>query len=89
MRNEIQKICDMRKFFEEHSGASYLFFACIILLFRIFLHWYWYGNETPLVGWVDVLCVLILTAGFMAGDRIRRKNKKHKEKVEELLKNKE
>lgn len=76
----------MRKFFEEHSGASYLFFACIILLFRIFLHW---CNETPLVGWVDVLCALILTAGFMAGDRIRRKNKKHKEKVEELLKNKE
>lgn len=77
----------MKKFFEEHSGASYLFFACIILLFRIFLHWY--GNETPLVGWVDVLCALILTTGFMAGDSIRRKNKKHKEKVEELLKNKE
>lgn len=77
----------MRKYFENHPGASYVFFACIILLFRIFLHWY--GNEEPLVGWVDVLCALILTAGFMAGDRIRRKNKKHKEKVEELLKNNE
>lgn len=78
---------DMMKCFENHPVASYLFLACIILLFRIFLHGY--GNETPLVGWVDVLCALILTAGFMAGDRICRKNKKHKEKVEELLKDKE
>ena len=69
----------MKRHFEKHPGASYLFFACIILLFRIFLHWY--GNGTPLIGLRDVGWVLIFTAGFVVSDRIRRKNKKQKEKV--------
>lgn len=78
---------DMRNFFEKHPGASYLSFVCMILLFRIFLHWY--HNEAQLVEVWDVICVLLLTAGFMAGNRRRRKNKKCKDKVEELLKDNE
>lgn len=35
------------------------------------------------------LTALPLTAALIAGDRVRRKNKKYKDKVEELLKNDE
>lgn len=35
---------------------------------------------------VNVVCNGLLTAGFIAGDRIRRKNKRTKTKVDELLK---
>ncbi len=65
---------DMKNFFERHPGASFLFVACMILLFRIFLHWY--HNKGQLVEVWDVICVLLLTAGFVAGSRRRRKNKK-------------
>ena len=38
---------------------------------------------------VNLVVTALLTAGFIAGDRRRLRNKKHKDKVEELLKNKE
>ena len=38
---------------------------------------------------VNLVVTALLTAGFIAGDRRRLKNKRYKDKVEELLKNKE
>ena len=38
---------------------------------------------------VSLVTAAVLTAGFIAGDRVRLKNKKYKDKVEELLKNNE
>ena len=38
---------------------------------------------------VNLVVTALLTAGFIAGDRVRLRNKKYKDKVEELLKNKE
>ena len=38
---------------------------------------------------VSLVTAALLTAGFIAADRRRLRNKKHKDKVEELLKNNE
>lgn len=38
---------------------------------------------------VSLVTAALLTAGFITGDRVRLKNKKYKDKVEELLKNNE
>lgn len=38
---------------------------------------------------VSLVTAAVLTAGFIVGDRVRLKNKKYKDKVEELLKNNE
>lgn len=38
---------------------------------------------------VSLVFPVMLTVSFIAGDRVRRKNKKYKDKVEELLKNDE
>lgn len=38
---------------------------------------------------VNLVVTALLTAGFIVGDRVRLRNKKYKDKVEELLKNKE
>lgn len=38
---------------------------------------------------VNLVVAALLTAGFIVGDRRRLRNKKHKDKVEELLKNNE
>ena len=76
----------VENYFENHPNASYLFFACMIFLLRVFLHWY--GKNEQLFRLSDVTWTLILTAGFMAGDRIRRKNKAMKDKIENELKKK-
>ena len=62
------------------------FFACMIFLFRVFLNWY--ANELQLVTLMDVIWTLMLTAGFVTGDRVRRKNKAMKDKIENELKKK-
>ena len=38
---------------------------------------------------VSLVATALLTAGFIAADRVRLRNKKYKDKVEELLKNNE
>lgn len=38
---------------------------------------------------VNLVVTALLTAGFIVGDRVCLRNKKYKDKVEELLKNKE
>ena len=69
-----------------------LYVLVFVMLFavNIFLRWISPGDE-----WkdgnllVNLVGTALLTAGFIAGDRVRRKNKKYKDKVEELLKNNE
>ena len=74
----------IKDYFERKPNASYLFFACMIFLFRVFLNWY--GNDAQLVTLMDVIWTLMLTAGFVTGDRVRRKNKAMKDKLEHELK---
>ena len=73
----------VKDYFERKPNASYLFFACMIFLFRVFLNWY--GNDAQLVTLLDVIWTLMMTAGFVAGDRIRRQNKAMKDKIEDEL----
>lgn len=76
----------IKDYFERKPNVSYLFFACMIFLFRVFLNWY--ANELQLVTLMDVIWTLMLTAGFVTGDRVRRKNKAMKDKIENKLKKK-
>ena len=68
----------IKDYFERKPNVSYLFFA--------FLNWY--ANELQLVTLMDVIWTLMLTAGFVTGDRVRRKNKAMKDKIENELKKK-
>ena len=52
----------VKDYFERKPNASYLFFACMIFLFRVFLNWY--GNDAQLVTLLDVIWTLMMTAGF-------------------------
>ncbi len=76
----------IKDYFERKPNVSYLFFTCMIFLFRVFLNWY--ANELQLVTLMDVIWTLMLTAGFVTGDRVRRKNKAMKDKIENELKKK-
>lgn len=76
----------IKDYFERKPNVSYLFFAYMIFLFRVFLNWY--ANELQLVTLMDVIWTLMLTAGFVTGDRVRRKNKAMKDKIENELKKK-
>ena len=79
----------IKDYFERKPNASYLFFACMIFLFRVFLNWY--ANELQLVTLRDVIWALVLTAGFVVGERVdraRRKKKAMKDKIENELKKK-
>lgn len=69
-----------------------LYVLVFILVFGInyLLRWISAGEEIKdgnLL--VSLVFPVMLTLGFIAGDRMRRKNKKYKDKVEELLKNNE
>ena len=50
----------VKDYFERKPNASYLFFACMIFLFRVFLNWY--GNDAQLVTLLDVIWTLMMTA---------------------------
>lgn len=68
----------------------YVLVFLLLLAINGFLRWISPGEE-----WKDgnllvsLVTAALLTAGFIAGDRVRLKNKKYKDKVEELLKNNE
>ena len=69
-----------------------LYVLVFILVFGInnLLRWISAGEEIKdgnLL--VSLVFPVMLTLGFIAGDRVRRRNKKYKDKVEELLKNNE
>ena len=69
-----------------------LYVLVFILVFGInnLLRWISAGEEIKdgnLL--VSLVFPVMLTLGFIACDRVRRRNKKYKDKVEELLKNNE
>lgn len=75
-----------------HLKPWQLYVLVFVLAFGIntLLRWISAGEEIKdgnLV--VSLAFPVMLTVGFIAGDRVRRKNKKYKDKVEELLKNNE
>ena len=68
----------------------YVLVFLLLLAINGFLRWISPGEE-----WKDgnllvsLVTAALLTAGFITADRVRLKNKKYKDKVEELLKNNE
>lgn len=68
----------------------YVLVFVLLLAVNGLLRWISPGEE-----WKDgnlLVCLVtaaLLTAGFIAADRVRLKNKQYKDKVEELLKNNE
>lgn len=68
----------------------YVLVFLLLLAINGFLRWISPGEE-----WkdgnllVNLVTAALLTAGFIAADRVRLKNKQYKDKVEELLKNNE
>ena len=68
----------------------YVLVFLLLLAINGFLRWISPGEE-----WkdgnllVNLVTAALLTAGFITADRVRLKNKKYKDKVEELLKNNE
>ena len=68
----------------------YVLVFLLLLAINGFLRWISPGEE-----WkdgnllVNLVTAALLTAGFITDDRVRLKNKKYKDKVEELLKNNE
>lgn len=68
----------------------YVLVFLLLLAINGFLRWIspgeeWKDGNLP----VSLVATALLTAGFIAADRRRLRNKKHKDKVEELLKNNE
>lgn len=61
--------------------------ACFFA-FNLFLRW-WSGELDADEYLMSAINTLILTAGFVWGDRYRRKNLANKKKIDELLNNKE
>ena len=69
-----------------------LYVLVFILVFGInnLLRWISAGEEIKDSNLLVSLAFPVMqTVSFIAGDRVRRKNKKYKDKVEELLKNDE
>ncbi|WP_300813812.1 hypothetical protein [uncultured Bacteroides sp.] len=72
------------------SWQRYALVFVLLLAVNVILRWI-----SPDEEWkdgnllVNLVVTALLTAGFIAGDRRHLKNKRYKDKVEELLKNKE
>lgn len=67
-----------------------LYALIFFLVFGINQFFHWWNPDGWEIGWVvlDGLGMAVcITAGFIMGDRKRRRNQKFKDKVEELLKN--
>ena len=63
---------------------------CAVLLFAFNLFLRWKDRELSADEYfISAINTLILTAGFVWGDRYRRKNLVNQKKIEEYLKNKE
>lgn len=67
-----------------------LYALIFILVFGINLFFHWWNPNGCEIGWVvlnGLGMAVCITAGFIVGDRKRRRNQRFKDKVEELLKN--
>ena len=76
-----------KSFFERRPYVSYALYAGLLFAFNLFLRW-WSGELDADEYLMSVINTLILTAGFVWGDRYRRKNLANKKKIDELLNNK-
>ena len=77
-----------KSFFENHPKVCYALYAVLLFAFNLFLRW----KDRELSAdeyFISAINTLILTAGFVWGDRYRRKNFVNQKKIEEYLKNKE
>lgn len=74
-------------FFENHPYVCYALCAALFFAFNLFLRW-WSGELDADAYLMSAINTLILTAGFVRGDRYRRKNKAVKDKIANELKKK-
>lgn len=77
-----------KSFFENHPKVCYALYAVLLFAFNLFLRW----KDRELSAdeyFISAINTLILTVGFVWGDRYRRKNLVNQKKIEEYLKNKE
>ena len=85
MMNPVEK---KESFFENHPKVGYALYAVLLFAFNLFLRW----KDRELSAdeyFISAINTFILTAGFVWGDRYRRKNLVNQKKIEEYLKNKE
>lgn len=75
-----------KSFFERHPYVCYALYAGLLFAFNLFLRW-WSGELDADEYLMSAINTLILTAGFVWGDRYRRKNLANKKKIDELLNN--
>ena len=73
---------------EQQDCSGYALYAGLLFAFNLFLRW-WSGELDADEYLMSAINTLILTAGFVWGDRYRRKNLANKKKIDELLNNKE
>lgn len=74
-----------KSFFENHPKVCYALYAVLLFAFNLFLRW----KDRELSAdeyFISAINTLILTAGFVWGDRYRRKNFVNQKKIEEYLK---
>ncbi|MCO7114219.1 hypothetical protein NIB75_21840 [Bacteroides uniformis] len=76
-----------KSFFERRPYVCYALYAGLLFAFNLFLRW-WSGELDADEYLMSAINTLILTAGFVWGDRYRRKNLANKKKIDELLNNK-
>ena len=77
-----------KSFFERRPYVCYALYAGLLFAFNLFLRW-WSGELDADEYLMSAINTLILTAGFVWGDRYRRKNLANKKKIDELLNTKE
>ena len=77
-----------KSFFERRPYVAMRCMQACFLLSTFFLRW-WSGELDADEYLMSAINTLILTAGFVWGDRYRRKNLANKKKIDELLNNKE
>ena len=75
---------EKKSFFERRPYAGYALYAALLLALNLFLH----GRSGELGAdgcLVSVVNTFLLTAGFVWGDRYRRKNRANQKKIDCLL----
>lgn len=76
-----------KSFFDSYPYVCYALYAGLLFALNLFLRWR--NGELDADGYfISAINTLILTAGFVWGDRYRRKNLANKKKIDELLNNK-
>ena len=83
--NSVEK---KKSLFDNYPKVCYTLYAVLLFALNLFLRWR--DGELGVDEWfISALNTLILTAGFVWGDRYRRKNFANQKKINEYLKNKE